>query len=243
MFIPLKAPAPLASTAHRAKSKSMTRAPVIIAPSILASDFSKLGEEIRAITAAGCDWVHVDVMDGHFVPNITIGPDVVKAIRPHTDLPFDVHLMISPVDLHLDAFAAAGANLISVHPEAGAHLHRTLGRIRALGCKPGVVLNPSTPASVVEPVLDDIDLILVMSVNPGFGGQSFITSQLRKIETLRRMIDATGRDIILEVDGGVTRDTATQCIAAGATALVAGTAVFKGGPDAYAANIAALRGG
>jgi len=221
----------------------MTRAPVIIAPSILASDFSKLGEEIRAITAAGCDWVHVDVMDGHFVPNITIGPDVVKAIRPHTDLPFDVHLMISPVDLHLDAFAAAGANLISVHPEAGAHLHRTLGRIRALGCKPGVVLNPSTPTHVVEPVLDDIDLILVMSVNPGFGGQSFITSQLRKIETLRRMIDATGRDIVLEVDGGVTRETAPQCIAAGATALVAGTAVFKGGPGAYAANITALRGG
>jgi ribulose-phosphate 3-epimerase len=221
----------------------MTSAPVIIAPSILASDFSKLGEEIRAITAAGCDWVHVDVMDGHFVPNITIGPDVVKAIRPHTDLPFDVHLMISPVDLHLDAFAAAGANLISVHPEAGAHLHRTLGRIRALGCKPGVVLNPSTPASVVEPVLDDIDLILVMSVNPGFGGQSFISSQLRKIEALRRMIDAAGRDIILEVDGGVTRETAPQCIAAGATALVAGTAVFKGGPSAYAANIAALRGG
>jgi ribulose-phosphate 3-epimerase len=221
----------------------MTSSPVIIAPSILASDFSKLGEEIRAITAAGCDWVHVDVMDGHFVPNITIGPDVVKAIRPHTDLPFDVHLMISPVDLHLDAFAAAGANLISVHPEAGAHLHRTLGRIRALGCKPGVVLNPSTPAGVVEPVLDDIDLILVMSVNPGFGGQSFITSQLRKIEALRRMIDASGRDIILEVDGGVTRETAPQCIAAGATALVAGTAVFKGGPAAYAANIAALRGG
>ncbi len=221
----------------------MTRAPVIIAPSILASDFSKLGEEVRAITAAGCDWVHVDVMDGHFVPNITIGPDVVKAIRPHTDIPFDVHLMISPVDLHLDAFAAAGANLISVHPEAGPHLHRTLRRIRELGCRPGVVLNPSTPASVVEPVLDDIDLILVMSVNPGFGGQSFITSQLRKIEALRKMIDASGRDIVLEVDGGVTQQTAPQCIAAGATALVAGTAVFKGGPDAYAGNIAALRGG
>jgi ribulose-phosphate 3-epimerase len=216
--------------------------PVIIAPSILASDFSKLGEEIRAITAAGCDWIHVDVMDGHFVPNITIGPDVVKAIRPHTALPFDVHLMISPVDLHLDAFAAAGADYISVHPEAGHHLHRTLGRIRALGCKPGVVLNPATPAAIVEPVLDDIDLILVMSVNPGFGGQSFISSQLRKIEALRKMIDATGRDIILEVDGGVTRETAPQCIAAGATALVAGTAVFKGGPDAYAANISALRG-
>jgi len=220
----------------------MAASPVIIAPSILASDFSKLGEEIRAITAAGCDWVHVDVMDGHFVPNITIGPDVVKAIRPHTDIPFDVHLMISPVDLHLDAFAAAGANYISVHPEAGAHLHRTLGRIRQLGCKPGVVLNPATPASMVEPVIDDIDLILVMSVNPGFGGQSFIPSQLRKIETLRKMIDASGRDIILEVDGGVTRETAPQCIAAGATALVAGTAVFKGGPSAYAANISALRG-
>ena len=220
----------------------MAKPPVIIAPSILASDFSRLGEEVRAIAAAGCDWVHVDVMDGHFVPNITIGPDVVKALRPHTDIPFDVHLMISPVDMHLDAFAAAGANLISVHPEAGPHLHRTLRRIRELGCRPGVVLNPGTPAAVAEPVLDDVDLILVMSVNPGFGGQSFIESQLRKIETLRAMIDATGRDIILEVDGGVTRETAPKCIAAGATALVAGTAVFKGGPPAYADNIRALRG-
>lgn len=217
--------------------------PPIIAPSILAADFSRLGDEVRAITAAGADWVHIDVMDGHFVPNITIGPDVVKAIRPHTDLPFDVHLMISPVDLHLEAFAAAGANWISVHPESGPHLHRTLGRIRELGCKPGVVLNPATPVDVIDYVIDDIDLILVMSVNPGFGGQKFIPSQLDKIETLRRRIDACGRDIVLEVDGGVTPETAAQCLAAGATALVAGTAVFRGGADAYAANIRALKGG
>ncbi|MGA0606015.1 ribulose-phosphate 3-epimerase [Phenylobacterium sp. VNQ135] len=214
----------------------------IIAPSILASDFSKLGEEVRAIEAAGCDWVHVDVMDGHFVPNITIGPDVVKALRPHSTLPFDVHLMISPVDSYLEAFRAAGADIISVHPEAGPHLHRTLRRIRELGAKAGVVFNPSTDPSVIQWILEDIDLVLVMSVNPGFGGQSFIASQLRKVEALRRMIDAAGADIILEVDGGVTPETAPQCIAAGATALVAGSAVFRGGPERYAANIAALRG-
>jgi ribulose-phosphate 3-epimerase len=182
-------------------------------------------------------------MDGHFVPNITIGPDVVKALRPHSKLPFDVHLMIAPVDPYLEAFRAAGADLISVHPEAGPHLNRTLRRIRELGAKAGVVFNPSTDPSVIQWMIDDVDLVLVMSVNPGFGGQSFLSSQLRKVEALRRMIDASGKDIILEVDGGVTPQTAPQCIAAGATALVAGSAVFKGGPDAYAGNIAALRGG
>jgi ribulose-phosphate 3-epimerase len=214
----------------------------IIAPSILASDFSRLGEEVRAIEAAGADWVHVDVMDGHFVPNITIGPDVVRSLRPHSKLPFDVHLMISPVDLHLEAFARAGADWISVHPEAGPHLHRTLRRVRELGARPGLVLNPATPVDAVDYVIGDIDLILVMSVNPGFGGQSFIHSQLKKIEALRRMIDASGRDIVLEVDGGVTAETAPLCISAGATALVAGTAVFKGGAEAYAGNIRALKG-
>ena len=215
---------------------------MIIAPSILASDFAKLGEECRAIEAAGADWVHVDVMDGHFVPNITIGPDVVKALRPHVSIPFDVHLMISPADPYLEAFREAGADMISVHPEAGPHLNRTLTRIRQLGAKAGVVFNPSTSPSVIEYMMDDIDLILVMSINPGFGGQSFMPSQLKKIETLRRMIDASGKDIWLEVDGGVNPVTARQCADAGATALVAGSAVFKGGPDAYAANIAALRG-
>jgi ribulose-phosphate 3-epimerase len=219
----------------------MTAKP-IIAPSILASDFARLGEEARAVEAAGADWLHVDVMDGHFVPNLTIGPDVVKALRPLVSIPFDVHLMIAPVDPFLEAFRHAGADLISVHPEAGPHLNRTLKRIRELGAKAGVVFNPSTPPEAIEWMMDEIDLILVMSINPGFGGQSFMRSQLAKIERLRRMIDATGRDIPLEVDGGVTPETAPLCIAAGATALVAGTAVFKGGPSAYAANIRALRG-
>ncbi len=215
----------------------------IIAPSILAADFAKLGEEARAVQAAGADWLHIDVMDGHFVPNITIGPDVVKAIRPHVSIPMDVHLMIAPADPYLDAFRAAGADIISLHPEAGPHLNRSLRHIRGLGAKAGVVLNPSTPVDMVEWSLEELDVVLVMSVNPGFGGQSFITSQLRKIERLRGMIDAAGLEIIIEVDGGVTRETAPQCVAAGADALVAGSAVFKGGPDAYAGNIAALRGG
>jgi ribulose-phosphate 3-epimerase len=214
----------------------------LICPSILASDFAALGAEVKAITEAGADFVHIDVMDGHFVPNITIGPDVVKALRPHTGLPFDCHLMISPVDPFLEAFRNAGADLISVHPEAGPHLHRTLKYIRQLGAKAGVVLNPATPIDVLDYVMDDIDLVLVMSVNPGFGGQSFIDSQLRKIETIRQKLDAASNPAILQVDGGVNIQNAAACVAAGATALVAGTAVFKGGPEAYAGNIRMLKG-
>ena len=214
----------------------------LICPSILASDFAKLGEEVRAITEAGADWVHIDVMDGHFVPNITIGPDVVKALRPHSNLPFDCHLMISPVDSYLEAFKNAGADYISLHPEAGPHLHRSLKYIRQLGAKAGVVLNPATPVEILDWVMDDIDLVLVMSVNPGFGGQSFIDSQLRKIEVIRKKLDAVGHPAILQVDGGVNAGNAHRCVEAGATAMVAGTAVFKGGPSAYAANIKQLKG-
>lgn len=216
---------------------------VRVAPSILAADFARLGEEVRAIDKAGADYVHIDVMDNHFVPNLTIGPCVVDALRSHSNLTFDVHLMVAPVEGLLPAFAEAGADILTVHPEAGPHLHGTLQTIKKLGKKAGVSLNPATPVETIDPVLEDLDLVLVMSVNPGFGGQAFIPATLKKVEALRRRIDALGKPIDLEIDGGINFDTAPQAIAAGADVLVAGTATFRGGTEAYADNISRLRGG
>lgn len=216
--------------------------PPLIAPSLLAGDFSKLGQEVSDLDAAGADWMHLDIMDGHFVPNMTIGPVVIKALRGYSNKPFDTHLMIAPVDPYIEAFAEAGSDVITFHPEATYHPHRTLQTIKALGKKAGVALNPGTPVSLIEPLLGDVDLVLVMTVNPGFGGQSFITSQLEKIRDLRAKLDALGSQAVLQVDGGINDSTAPQVIAAGATSLVAGTAVLKGGPDQYAENIKRLRG-